>query len=118
MTISRSVGAEAFSRLCGLTGLSSVDLCGHLEKELARSRQLQPSTLRAWRSGRQAVPVEALLVVAELANFRFPGLEVLLLGEAIDDPAKRRKALTRAVHKEAGRPPAPAGVQVDLTDTI
>jgi hypothetical protein len=37
--------------------------------------------------------VEALLVVADLVNFRFPGIELLLLGETVDDEHRRREAL-------------------------
>lgn len=94
----RVIGAEVFNRLCALSGLTAVDLCHHLERDLDRGHELQPSTLRAWRTGLQAVPLDATLVVADLVSFRFPGVEVLLLGEQIDDPQRRREAFIALVN--------------------
>ena len=93
----RLVAALVFDRLCRLSGLPATELCLLLEDQLAREQRLQPSTLRTWRSGQVAVPLEAMLVVAEQNNFRFPGLEVLLLGDTVDDPDRRVKALAALV---------------------
>lgn len=88
----RVLSASVFDRLCAMSGQTVADLCQHVERELGRDRGLQPATLRTWRNGKAPVPMEALLVVAELVNFRFPGIEFLLLGEAIDDEQRRREA--------------------------
>jgi hypothetical protein len=84
--------ALVFDRLCAMSGKTAAELCQRIEHELGREKALQPATLRTWRNGRAAVPMEALLVVADLVNFRFPGIELLLLGETIDDEQRRRAA--------------------------
>jgi hypothetical protein len=83
--------------MCKLTGLTVADLCRRLQTDLGRSRALQPATLRSWRNGQAAVPLEAMLVLADLTRMRFPGLELLLLGESIDDEARRRQAFKTLV---------------------
>ena len=95
----RILGALIFDRLCSLSGLTLADLCRHLQRELERPQEMQPATLRAWRNGQAAVPLEAMLVIADLARMRFPGLEVLLFGESIDDEARRRSAFNDLIEK-------------------
>jgi hypothetical protein len=80
--------------------MSGTDLCHHLQAELGRSREVQPHTLRTWRNGQAAVPLEAMLVVADLVKFRFPGIELLLLGEAIDNEARRQEAYVALVESQ------------------
>lgn len=80
--------------------MSAAELCRVLQVELGRSGEVQPHTLRTWRNGHAAVPLEAMLAVAELVNFRFPGMELLLLGEAIDDEDRRRQAYHDLVSRQ------------------
>lgn len=46
------------------------------------------------------MPLEAMLVVADLVKFRFPGIELLLLGEAIDNEARRQEAYVALVESQ------------------
>lgn len=95
----RKLGALIFDRLCNLSGLTIADLCRHLQGELERPHEMQPATLRSWRNGQAAVPLEAMLVIADVARMRFPGLEILLFGESIDDEARRRSAFEELIEE-------------------
>ena len=99
----RILSALIFDRLCNLSGLTVADLCRYLQKELGRTHEMQPATLRSWRNGQAPVPFEATLVLADRTRMRFPGLELLLLGEPIDDEDRRRKALSRLVEQTRSR---------------
>jgi hypothetical protein len=95
----RVMGALVFERLCAMTGMTGSELCQHLDQTLARSHQMQLATLRTWRNGTAAVPLEALLSIADLVHFRFPGFELLLLGETIDNESRRRDAYRRILSR-------------------
>lgn len=103
----RMASAAFFDKVCRLSGLSSVRLCAELRVRLGRRAPCSRRTLRAWRQGRSAVPFEVVLAVARLAEVRFPAMETLLLGEVIDDPELRHKAIFNAVRRHYGLPPAP-----------
>lgn len=99
----RILSALVFDRLCNLSGLTVADLCRYLQKELGRTHGVQPATVRSWRNAQAPVPFEAVLVLAERTRMRFPGLELLLLGEPIDDEDRRRAALQRLVEQTRSR---------------
>jgi len=99
----RVMSALLFDRLCSLSGLTALGLCKHLGEVLEREGPIQATTLRTWRSGTAPVPLEALMAVADLARFRFPGFEILMLGEAIDDENRRRDAYNRLIRHRNSR---------------
>lgn len=59
--------STTFEQLCRLTGLSNTALARKLCVKLGR-QALARQTLRAWRTGEQPVPGEAILAVVELAG--------------------------------------------------
>ncbi len=62
--------ARAFDRACQLTSLSNSELCRRFTEMLGRRHLLSRQTLAAWRTGRQAVPLSAFVVAANLAGLR------------------------------------------------
>ncbi len=62
--------ARAFDRACQLTSLSNSELCRRFTEMLGRRHLLSRQTLAAWRTGRQAVPLAAFVVAANLAGLR------------------------------------------------
>lgn len=99
----RILSALIFDRLCNLSGLTVADLCRYLQKQLRRPHEMQAATVRSWRNGQAPVPFEAVLVLVDRTRMRFPGLELLLLGEPIDDEDRRRMALQRLVEQTRSR---------------
>src|SRR5579872_3531782 len=97
ITVYRRLGALMFEEAAQATGLAPGALGARLREELSRPTLTAP-TLRAWRRGNKAVPLEAFLATCRIAGIRPDAIAARMAAAAAGAPDAALAELLRDLY--------------------